>query len=194
MPAVIDVRLGEPAPEMTSLAARLDAAAPGTLTESHGGWAHRLTVLARSLQAATGAALLVVTMVAAAVVCVATRAGLAVRREAIEIVHGLGATAAYIAGPFAWRAMTLAGFGGVIGAACALPVLLCLAYLIAPFSGLPSGKFVQDTSGAVTIGVGLLSALPVSLWACLPFLPLAGAAIGWVTAQATVRRWLRCLP
>ena len=48
--------------------------------------------------------LLLVTGVAAAVIAVATRAGLSTRREAIEIVHGLGATDRYIAGRFAARA------------------------------------------------------------------------------------------
>jgi hypothetical protein len=31
------------------------------------------------------------------------------------------------------------------------------------------------------------------LWIALPCLPLATAAIGWLTAQATVRRWLKRL-
>ena len=101
--------------------------APGTLVESHGGWMRRLAVLARSLQACAGLALLLVAAVAAAVITVATRAGLAARREAIEIVHGLGATDGYIAARFAGRATLLAATGGVAGAVLALPVLLTLA-------------------------------------------------------------------
>ena len=120
---------------MDRLARQLDEAAPGTLVESHGVWIRRLAVLARSLQACAGLALLLVAAVAAAVITVATRAGLAARRESIEIVHGLGATDGYIAARFAGRATLLAASGGFVGAALALPVLLTLANLAAPFAG-----------------------------------------------------------
>jgi cell division transport system permease protein len=142
-------------------------------------------VLARSLQACAGLALLLVAAVAAAVIAVATRAGLVARREAIEIVHGLGATDGYIASRFAGRATLLAAMGGVAGAVLALPVLLALASMAAPFAG---------TVPEATSAVGVLVALPVILWLTLPGLPAAAAAIGFVTAQGTVRRWLRRLP
>ena len=184
LPAVISVQLvaGEPAPP--DLQARLVAVAPDTDMESADVWAARLSALARSLQACAGVALLVVIAVAVAVVAVATRAGLSARRESIEIVHGLGATDAYIAGRFARRAMRLAAAGGAGGAIAALPVLLWLAYLAAPF-----------TAGASTAGEPPpLFALPLALWLALPALPVATAAIGFVTAEGTVRAWLRRLP
>jgi cell division transport system permease protein len=185
LPAVIAVRLSDPELELDKLARRLEAAAPGTLVESHGVWIRRLSVLARSLQACAGLALLLVAAVAAAVIAVATRAGLVARREAIEIVHGLGATDGYIASRFAGRATLLAAMGGVAGAVLALPVLLALAGMAAPFAG---------TVPEATSAVGVLVALPVILWLTLPGLPAAAAAIGFVTAQGTVRRWLRRLP
>jgi cell division transport system permease protein len=89
LPTVIAVRLADPYLALEPLARRLDEAAPGTLVEGHGVWIHRLAMLARSLQACAGLALLLVAAVAAAVIAVATRAGLSARREAIEIVHGL---------------------------------------------------------------------------------------------------------
>ena len=188
LPAVIAVRLapGEPA-DPRPLAARLAAAAPGTLTEIHGAWVQRLAVLAASLQACAWLALGVVAAVAAAVVAIATRAGLAARREAIEIVHGLGATDGYIAGRFASRITALAAAGGLLGALAALPVLLALARIAAPFTG-------AAPEAATPVGPELLAALPAPLWLALPALPLAAAAIGLLTAQGTVRRWLRRLP
>jgi cell division transport system permease protein len=185
LPAVIAVRLADPGVDVAPVTARLDAAAPGTLTESHGVWLHRLTVLARSLQACAGLALVLVGSVAAAVVAVATRAGLAVRREAIEIVHGLGATDGYIAARFAARATLLAACGGIAGAVLALPVLLTLAGMTAPFTGLEA---------PVQTPAGILAALPATVWLALPALPFAAAFIGFATAQGSVRRWLRRLP
>jgi cell division transport system permease protein len=185
LPAVIAVRLSNPGLDVDKLARRLETAAPGTLVESHGVWIRRLSVLARSLQACAGLALLLVAAVAAAVIAVATRAGLTARREAIEIVHGLGATDGYIASRFAGRATLLAAVGGVVGAVLALPVLLTLAGLAAPFAGgVPAASSPAD----------VLTALPGGLWLTLPVLPVASAAIGFLTAQATVRRWLRRLP
>ena len=181
LPAVIEVRLvpGEADPD-PALQARLQAAVPGAFLENHGAWLQRLTILARSLQACAAAALLLVACVAAAVVAVATRAGLSARRDAIEIVHGLGATDGFIAARFAGRATALTAAGACLGAAVALPVLLALAQLAAPFSTAPRS--------------GALPGLPLALWVSLPALPAAAAAIGWLTTQGTVRRWLRRLP
>jgi cell division transport system permease protein len=200
LPAVIAVRLATSdvavadtdvaATDIPALARALDALAPGTITEQHEGWMRRLSVLARSLQACAGLTLLLVIAVAVTVVAVATRAGLSARREAIEIVHGLGATDGYIAGRFASRATLLAAVGGAAGALGALPVLLALANIAAPLAGtVPQTAMPQPSSPAV-----LLSALPVRLWLALPGLPLLAAAIGCATAQVTVRRWLRRLP
>ena len=173
-----------------TLAARLAQAAPGTLVERNGDWMRRLGALAWSLQACAATALVVVAGVAAAVVAVATRAGLAARRDAIEIVHGLGATDSDIAGRFAARATLLASLGAALGALAALPVLLGLASLTAPFTA-PASALSTAPMGTPA---GTLDALPAAIWGALPALPLAAAAIGWATAQATVRRWLRRLP
>jgi len=183
LPAVVEVRLADSALDVARLAARIDAVAPGTLMESHDVWLRRLAVLARSLQASAALALAVVAFVASAVIAVATRAGLSARRDAIEIVHGLGATDGYIAGRFARRATLLAAGGAGVGALAALPVLLGLAGLSAPFGG-------RDAVGLAE----LPGTLPVALWLALPMLPFIAAVIGWVTAQRTVRRWLRRLP
>lgn len=185
LPAVVAVRLTDANVELDKLATRLDGVAPGTLVESHGVWIRRLAVLARSLQACAALALILVAAVAAAVIAVATRAGLSARREAIEIVHGLGATDGYIASRFATRATLLAATGGIVGAVLAMPVLLALGHLAAPFAGNPIAK---------PSAIELFGTLPWTLWLILPGLPAAAAVIGFLTAQGTVRRWLRRLP
>jgi cell division transport system permease protein len=186
IPAVIAVRLTDAATDMVPLSRRLNEAAPGTLVEDHGIWIRRLAVLARSLQACAGLALLLVAGVAAAVIAVATRAGLSTRREAIEIVHGLGATDRYIARRFAGRATLLAAVGAAIGAIVALPILLTLAQMAAPFAG--------DTAAHGNALGDVLGTLSVALWLALPCLPVSAAAIGYATAHGAVRRWLRRLP
>ena len=181
LPAVITVRLDDPPPNLNSLRTELAAAAPGTLLEQEEIWAKRLVRLVESLQACAALMLLIVAAVSAAVIAVATRGGLASRRDAIEIVHGLGATNSYIAGRFASRAAVLAVIGAAVGALIALPALLALTHIAAPFASMP------DTSN-------VLALLPPGLWMVLAGLPLVSGAIGWVTAQATVRAWIRRLP
>lgn len=185
LPGVAELRLADGAHVPPDLGQRLAAAVPGALVESHGPWLRRLSTLARSLQACALAALALVTGIAVVVVGVATRVGLAARREAIEIVHGLGATDSYIAGRFAARITWMAVLGGLIGALLALPVLAGLAWLAAPFIA---------TGGDIAAEIGVLAAFPRALWVLVPALPVAAGLIGWLTAQATVRRWLRQLP
>lgn len=194
LPGVVAVRLagdGMDDAGFAALAGRLAAAAPGTTIEAHRPWVRRLSLLARSLQACAWAALGLVTGVAACVIAVATRGGLAVRREVIETVHGLGATDGYIAQRFARRAAGLAGVGALIGAVAALPVLVGLANLAAPFTALDEAG---ASAGQWFAGGQWLAAVPAALWLGLPVLPLAAGMIGFATAQGTVRRWLRRLP
>ncbi|MGH7040537.1 MAG: cell division protein FtsX, partial [Acetobacteraceae bacterium] len=90
LPGVIAVRLVDPGQATGKLAAALAKAVPQASVQSDGVWVVRLARLARSLQACAGVALLALAAVAIAVIAVATRAGIAARRDAIEIVHGLG--------------------------------------------------------------------------------------------------------
>ncbi len=176
MPGVISASWAGPgAPD--ALGATLGVVSPGTLVDAGAVWAARVAALTGSLQDCAAAVLVIVALVAAAVVGVAARAGLAQRRDTITIVHGLGAQDGDIANRFASRATLLVAAGAIAGTVLALPVLAWLAALATPFSGAAGGLFN----------------LPPPLWFALPMLPLAAAGIGWVTAQLTVRGWLRSL-
>ncbi|MDX5932191.1 cell division protein FtsX [Acidiphilium acidophilum] len=182
LPAVIVVRADTGAPDAKILETRLDAAVPGTLVDSGARWADRLAALTTSLRASAAAVLLIVTLVAASVVAVAVRSGLSQRREAIEIIHGLGALDSDIANQFALRAMRLAATGGLLGGLVALPVLAWLALL--------SSSFIASAPASPH---GLASALPGLLWAIPVMFTIATALIGWLAAQITVRGWLKRL-
>ncbi len=184
LPAVFEVRVAADV-DREGLRHRVAACGPDILVEQNDVWFARLARLAGSLQAAAAVALLVVALVAAAVVSVATRAGLAGRRDAIEIVHSLGATDDLVAGKFAARVTLLVFAGAMLGLVPAVATLLALASLTLPF---------QPGLAPRTGVAALIETVPVALWALLPALPAAAAAIGWLTAQFTVRAWLRRLP
>lgn len=183
LPAVIvgHARYGA-TPDAAALQRRLATLAPGTVVDSGSRWAARLGALTTSLRASAAVIVLVVALVAASVVAVAVRAGLAQRREAIEIIHGLGALDSDIAGQFARRAMRLAAMGGLIGSVLALPVLIGLGAL--------SSVFVAAAPFRPGGGPPLLPAL---LWSTPALFTVIAAAIGWLAAQVTVRGWLRQL-
>ncbi len=194
LPAVIAVRLERADVDLPRLREALSAAASGTVAEAHDVWVRRLGLLARSLQSCALLVLALVAGLAGGVVAVATRAGLAARREAVEIVHGLGATDAMIGGRFARRAFWLGLTGGVGGLVLAVPVLLAMAILAAPFvpgSSVASLGVPAADPATLRAWVGVL---PAALWGALACLPPAAALIGWAAARATVRAWLRRLP
>ena len=64
-----------------------------------------------------------------------------------------------------------------------LPVLLGLAFWPRP-----------RQVGRGTRPPARLTALPAILWLAVPGLPATAGLLGLLTAQATVRRWLRRLP
>ena len=172
IPAMIELRLARLGPEAAALPAAIIAALPGARVEAHGVWVARLSALARSLQGLAWLVLALVAGVAAAMVAVATRAGIAARRATITILHDMGATDGAIARRFAARIGWLAGAGGLLGAALAAPLLWLLGGLAAP----------------------LLGAALTMPWPGLVALPLLAGGIAWATALATVRLWLRQLP
>ena len=184
LPAIIVVHATTGAADPASIATVLDRAAPGTLVDSGSRWADRLAELTASIRASAAAILVIVALVAASVVAVAVRAGLAQRREAIEIIHGLGALDSDIANQFAGRAMRLAAVGGLIGGLAAPPVLAWLGHLAA-------GLIIAAPPSAG--GSGGLAGLTPLLVATPVIFTLAAALIGWIAAQVTVRGWLRRL-
>jgi cell division transport system permease protein len=110
---------------------------------------------------------------AAAVIAFATRAGLAARRDVVEVLHLAGAEDGYIARLFQIRFAQLAGVAGLIGAAGAGLV----------------GAILRLMGG----GEGLTPALPIAwsdLLAVLPC-PLFAAIVAAAAAQVTAIRLIR---
>ncbi|WP_231854139.1 cell division protein FtsX [Gluconacetobacter diazotrophicus] len=197
LPAVIELHLppggsSGGADDAAALARLLDARAPGTLVERNDVWSDRLGTLARSLRTCAILAVLIVAGIAAVLITATTRAGLGARRQPIELIHAMGATDGYIAGRFARRTALLAFTGGLIGSLLALPVLVLLSRVAAPFAA--SGTASPQALPALTDWSAWLSALPTPLVVTLLALAPAAALIGWLTTHITVRTWLRRLP
>jgi len=176
LPQLIDVTLISGASlDARQLESRLAASVPGTRVDDHGQWTSGLVRLARLAVGGALALVVAVGFVASLAVVLVTRARLAAQRDAVALLHLMGASDAYIAGALAHDAARLAFAGaacGMIGAALAAAALLWAAPTQDP--GIVA-RVIDDPAA----------------WATLIALPLAAAALAAATAWATARRALR---
>ncbi len=176
LPRLIDVKT-DPAlsVDVRVLQQKLDRAVSGVQVDDHGVWLVRLIEMVRSLEALAFAVLMLIFAAASATVVFATRTGLTVHAEAIEVLHLTGAHDSYIARQFAARALRLGLKGGFYGLALAGPTLLAL----------------QVVAGRMEAGLIPNVALPVSGWLSLTGLPVAAGLVAGATAYITVMRNLK---
>lgn len=179
LPGLIDVTLAPgTALDVQGLQRRLVAAVPGASVDDPERWLRPLVNATRSIQAVAAAVVVLVAAAAAATVVFATRAGLSIHREAIEVLHLIGAQDSYVARQFQVHASWLGLRGGLIGAALAALILVAVGRAGA---GLETALLPRVELGAAG-------------WAVLAALPLATALLAMITARVTVLRVLAGLP
>jgi cell division transport system permease protein len=160
--------------DVKALATRIATVQPGSTVEDHRVWLGRLLRLSRSVEALAVLVLAMVGLVTSATVVFATRTGLAIHHQVIEVLHLIGAQDDYIARQFAHRTFLLGLKGGVIGLVLGLLSLFGLAFMARSLEG------------------GILPEfwLTPGHWAALALLPLAAAWIATLTARLAVHRAL----
>ncbi|MEK9725035.1 MAG: FtsX-like permease family protein, partial [Rhodospirillaceae bacterium] len=173
LPRLVDVELKQ-ATDLTAadLGARLSEKVQGVTIDDHRVWLDRLVRMIETFEALALVLLLFIVLATVGTVVFTTRTGLAIHREAIEVLHLIGAQDAYIARQFARRALGLGIKGGLLGLFLALPTLWMLAHLAASLDD----KLIPDI-GFGPWHWGLLLALPVSV-----------AMVAMTTAKVTVLR------
>jgi len=179
LPALIDVTLVPDAHvDLEALSHRLSAAVPGTSLDDHRVWLAKLIDLSRSIEALAIGIVVLIGGVTSATVFYATRTGMAVHREVIEVLHLIGATDDYIARQFAERAFVLGLKGGVTGLALTMPALAGISFVAHRLEG------------------GFLADLSLSLpgWIAVLVLPALAALLAMLTARATVHQTLARMP
>jgi len=116
IPRLIDVALNRDGDaDLAGLAERLGTAVPGSRIEDHKLWLQKVLRLARTSELIAILIVALIALAAAATVVFATRTGLAVQRDVIEVLHLIGARDAYIARQFQGKAMFPALWGGTLG-------------------------------------------------------------------------------
>ncbi|MBE7218377.1 MAG: ABC transporter permease, partial [Caulobacteraceae bacterium] len=177
IPQLVAVDLDRRAPPTTASLERVlaDAGVDGDVDDGR-RWSGDVQRAAQGMALGAVAAALVVAAAAAAVAAYATRAGLAARREVVEVLHLTGARDDYVAGLFQRRFGVLALWGGALGAAGAA-ALLALA---------------RSAGG----GDGFSPVLPLAWSDLLIVLPCppAAAAVAALAARRTAEGILRAAP
>jgi len=182
IPSLIDVTLAlstnGTAPDTNSLGKQIAAEIPGATLDNHGRWLDRLLSLARAIEIIAFSVLGLISLAAIATIIFATRTGLAIHHDVIEILHLMGAQDDYVARQFEFNALWLGLKGGVTGVVIAMATLLALGSI--------AGK----------VEAGLLP--PISIvpaqWAALVSVSAATVVICLVTARITVLRTLGRMP
>ncbi len=120
VPHLVTVELKPEAPATpAALAAALNAAGIDAAIDDHARWLKDVERSAAIARWAVLALFLLTAAAAGAVIAFATRAGMAMRREVVEVLHLSGARDGYIAGLFQLRFARLAAIAGLWGALAA---------------------------------------------------------------------------
>ncbi|MEX0694553.1 MAG: FtsX-like permease family protein [Rhodospirillales bacterium] len=175
LPKLIDVGLADEAQfDLKAFTRALQLRVPEASVDDHRVWLQRLVKLIRTVQLIALSILFFIALATVGTVVFTTRTGLAVHKEAIEVLHLIGAQDSYIAGQFAGRAMMLGLKGGLIGIVLGLPALLAVGYL---------AESLQDAAlPELAFGIGE--------WALFAAIPISVAALATTTARRTVLRSL----
>lgn len=180
LPRMIDATVspGE-AVDVEALQESLTLAAPGAVVDDHGRWLARLAGLADTVRYAAYGILLLIAGATAAIVMLATRAGLDAHHEMVSLLHQMGARAGFIARNIEWHYFISALLAALAGTALAALLFLGLAGL--------------DIFGATTVPLLLPLGLrlPELLW--LGTVPLVISAISWATARMSVLSVVRAI-
>lgn len=165
--------------DVAALGERLSTAVPGAVIDDHAAWVGRLVRLLRTAEVLAMVVVGLITLVTVGSVAVTTRAGLAIHRNTIEVLHLIGARDTYVARQFAARAFRFALLGGTLGVGLALLSLIALDRLTFGLEG--------QTAELLALSDWHIS--PVA-WAVLAVVPLLIASVATVAARLTVTRSL----
>ncbi len=160
--------------DLVPLSRQIRTVAPSARIDGHDRWLDDLRVLARLVQGVSAVILGLIVLATITVIVFATRAGLAAQRDAVAIVHLIGAEDRQIAGAFQ-RRFLLVGIQGALLGLAGLGALFLAAY-----------------TASEIIQTDMLPSLlpPTYVFYALLLLPLPAALITMLTARFTVKRAL----
>ncbi|MGN0919488.1 MAG: cell division protein FtsX [Alphaproteobacteria bacterium] len=175
VPKLIDVAVDTAAPPfLEQLKVDLAAHVPGATMDSHRIWLAELVKLSHHILKLVIFVLALLALTIAFTVAYTTRSTLKIHESVIKLVHMMGAKDLFITNKYALLNSKYALTGGVLGSACALPLLWVVIL------------FFKETSD--TIFQTQFSPLQ---WGILGGFPFAVALLAFITTFKTVLSYLR---
>ncbi|MDZ4375804.1 MAG: FtsX-like permease family protein, partial [Phenylobacterium sp.] len=176
VPRLVAVTLDRRAPaESAALAEAMKDQDLDAVVDDHSIWIDDIKGAADAVRWTATVVFVLIAGAAGAVIAFATRAGLAARRDVVEVLHLTGAEDGQIASLFELRFAKVAAIAGAIGA----------------LGAMVAGAILRLVGG----GQGLTPALPIAwtdLLAVLPC-PLLAALVAAMAARLTARRLIQRL-
>jgi cell division transport system permease protein len=176
IPKLIDVTVAAGAAlDRAVLSDGLAQASPGAILDDNQEWVAEIARIATIVQAVALGVITLVSLAGVAIVIFATRAGLSVHHENVEILHLMGAQDVFIAREFQSRYFRLGLLGGLLGLAMAAICLLGAFQIVSKTGGPWLPRLVPDADTMLVLAP----------------LPLVAGILAMITARLTVLRALR---
>lgn len=176
LPALVDVAIeSDKTVDIQVLTEKLSAVAPGTVVEEHSVWLSRITDITRIVEMVSMSVMLLVLISVVMTVVFSTRTWMAVNREAVEVLHLIGAHDSYIAHQFQRHTFWLSSAGAVGGFTLGATFILLIQFYI---NRLSDSLFLDLTLGNIQ-------------WVALCLLPVVAIVVVIATVGFTVKRVMR---
>ena len=173
LPILIDVELKRSSrTKAQDLSVRINKKVKSVVVDDHRIWLDRLVQMIETFEALALVILIFILFATVGTVVFTTRTGLVIHREAIEVLHLIGAHDEYIARQFALRALGLGLRGALLGLILALPTLWILVHL------------AESLDHQLLSGIHFLP----WHWGLILVMPAVVAMIAMTTAKFTVIR------
>ncbi|MDX2101065.1 MAG: FtsX-like permease family protein [Alphaproteobacteria bacterium] len=178
LPSLVDLGVDRSRFDASALQTALTPLAPGALVDDHRQWIDGVSRTASLLEVMALTILALVGAVAVASVAFAVRSGMSAHRDAIEVLHLIGARDGTIANAFARHALLAAGIGGVGGWGLAAAALWAIgAQMPDGSAGLPAMLHMDGVD-----------------WVLLTSVPAIAAVLSFAAARLAALAYLRQLP
>ncbi|MBL4727733.1 MAG: ABC transporter permease [Rhizobiaceae bacterium] len=172
-------------PDFVSMRAELLAKVPGASLDDHRNWVDRLNTMAWAM-VMIGVSILALVMSATVLIVVfATRGAMAGNRDVVEVLHFVGADAAFISNEFQQHFLQLGLKGAASGAAAAAILFVGLGLWSGSGDATPQGDQIKALFGTFSLGwtgyVGIVVVL------------ILIAILTALTTRITVQRYVNTL-
>lgn len=175
IPRLIDVKLDKDIEiDYNKLAEELSKKIPLASLDNHKLWLNKLINLGDGLKALASSIFFLIIITTSITIAYATKTGLELHKNIIEILYLMGAKDTYIAQQYARRNSFLGFTGGCIGVLLAIPAIHTV------------GSIASEVQGGIINQINL----NFSDWVIISLLPIFSSILSTIAAYYTVKRTL----